>query len=83
MNWPPMQGYDSVVLRLSELGGQTRNLSINGTHPAEGIWSGTSGSLDDADFRGSGRRTKMSKSLGNYIGMTGPRGDVWKNHVIG
>ena len=72
--YPLMQAYDSVELRADvELGGtdQLFNLHARARDP-ERLRPGAPGRDDDAAAGRRGRRRKMSKSLGNHIGVADP-----------
>ena len=73
--YPLLQGYDSVAIDADvELGGtdQTFNLLLGARHPARVRQAGAGGADDAAPGRAPTAIEKMSKSLGNYIGVTEP-----------
>jgi len=83
--YPLFQAYDSVALEADvELGARSRSLicSWDGTFSAITIWKEDSRNFlkwsYDANSCGSGRSTQMSKSLGNYIGITEPPDEMFR-----
>ena len=78
--YPLLQGYDSVAVRADvELGGtdQTFNLLLGARRPAR-LRPARAGRADDADpARASTACEKMSKSLGNHIGVTEPPEEMY------
>ena len=72
--YPVLQGYDSVAVEADvELGGTDQKFNLLfGARRAGVVRAGAAGDHDDADPAGHRRGRRMSKSLGNYVGVTDP-----------
>ncbi len=72
--YPLLQGYDSVAVEADvELGGTDQKFNLLFGRDVQGAYGQQAAvDPDDADPGRHRRRQKMSKSLGNYVGVTEP-----------